>query len=291
MDTSADRSYDADVPNKTIYVSDGDLPLYQRAQELAGGNLSAAIASRAPPLRRRRGGPARGLRRDHRSGRARQAAGRSASPASSSASGSTRRPAASRPSASTASRTGKFVVHIERSARLHDGRRRGQAGRLARLPGHRQTSATGSTPGESTLEVVEIARRASRADPAAALRHGRRLGRAAGRRGPRHLTDRLGRPRRRWAVRHDRRDRTPQPVAIQRDPACASRIGKQVVLDGIDLEVAEGTVFALLGPNGAGKTTTVHILSTLIAADGGHGRGRRPRRRPRARRASAPPSA
>ncbi len=33
------------VPNKTIYVSDGDLPLYQRAQELAGGNLSAAIAA------------------------------------------------------------------------------------------------------------------------------------------------------------------------------------------------------------------------------------------------------
>ena len=32
------------VPNKTIYVSDGDLPLYQRAQELAGGNLSSAIA-------------------------------------------------------------------------------------------------------------------------------------------------------------------------------------------------------------------------------------------------------
>jgi EXLDI family protein len=35
--------YDAAVPNKTIYVSDGDLPLYQRAQELGGGNLSAAI--------------------------------------------------------------------------------------------------------------------------------------------------------------------------------------------------------------------------------------------------------
>ena len=33
------------MPNKTIYVSDGDLKLYQRAQELAGGNLSAAIAS------------------------------------------------------------------------------------------------------------------------------------------------------------------------------------------------------------------------------------------------------
>jgi ABC-2 type transport system ATP-binding protein len=45
--------------------------------------------------------------------------------------------------------------------------------------------------------------------------------------------------------------------------------GTQVVLYGIDLEVAEGTVFALLGPNGAGKTTMVRILSTLLAADGG----------------------
>ena len=35
------------------------------------------------------------------------------------------------------------------------------------------------------------------------------------------------------------------------------------------LDVTEGTIFALLGPNGAGKTTTVHILSTLIRADGG----------------------
>ncbi|HEY4021543.1 MAG TPA: ATP-binding cassette domain-containing protein [Pseudonocardiaceae bacterium] len=45
--------------------------------------------------------------------------------------------------------------------------------------------------------------------------------------------------------------------------------GTKVVLDGIDLEVAEGTVFALLGPNGAGKTTAVQILSTLIHADAG----------------------
>jgi ABC-2 type transport system ATP-binding protein len=50
--------------------------------------------------------------------------------------------------------------------------------------------------------------------------------------------------------------------------ACASP-RQQVVLDGIDLNVAEGSVFALLGPNGAGKTTTVHILSTLIGADDG----------------------
>jgi len=45
--------------------------------------------------------------------------------------------------------------------------------------------------------------------------------------------------------------------------------GDKLVLDGIDLAVAEGTVFALLGPNGAGKTTAVNILSTLIGADGG----------------------
>jgi ABC-2 type transport system ATP-binding protein len=44
------------------------------------------------------------------------------------------------------------------------------------------------------------------------------------------------------------------------------------VLDGIDLNVASGTIFALLGPNGAGKTTTVHILSTLIGADSGEAR-------------------
>ncbi|MDG4808874.1 ATP-binding cassette domain-containing protein [Micromonospora sp. WMMD1120] len=43
----------------------------------------------------------------------------------------------------------------------------------------------------------------------------------------------------------------------------------KVVLDGIDLMITEGTIFALLGPNGAGKTTTVQILSTLVDADGG----------------------
>jgi ABC-2 type transport system ATP-binding protein len=45
--------------------------------------------------------------------------------------------------------------------------------------------------------------------------------------------------------------------------------GDKLVLDGIDLEVAQGTVVALLGPNGAGKTTMIQILSTLIGADAG----------------------
>ncbi|WP_217199007.1 ATP-binding cassette domain-containing protein [Streptomyces buecherae] len=45
--------------------------------------------------------------------------------------------------------------------------------------------------------------------------------------------------------------------------------GDKTVLDGIDLHIPAGTVFALLGPNGAGKTTAVKILSTLITADAG----------------------
>ncbi|MFE6894089.1 ATP-binding cassette domain-containing protein [Streptomyces sp. NPDC057694] len=45
--------------------------------------------------------------------------------------------------------------------------------------------------------------------------------------------------------------------------------GDKTVLDGIDLHIPAGSVFALLGPNGAGKTTTVQILSTLISADSG----------------------
>jgi ABC-2 type transport system ATP-binding protein len=45
--------------------------------------------------------------------------------------------------------------------------------------------------------------------------------------------------------------------------------GDNVVLDGIDLMVSEGSVFSLLGPNGAGKTTVVRILSTLVPADRG----------------------
>src|SRR3982074_916427 len=45
--------------------------------------------------------------------------------------------------------------------------------------------------------------------------------------------------------------------------------GDKVVLDGIDLAIGAGEVFALLGPNGAGKTTILRILATLIPADAG----------------------
>jgi len=45
--------------------------------------------------------------------------------------------------------------------------------------------------------------------------------------------------------------------------------GELVVLDGVELTVKPGSVFALLGPNGAGKTTMVRILATLLEADQG----------------------
>ena len=44
------------------------------------------------------------------------------------------------------------------------------------------------------------------------------------------------------------------------------------VLNGLDLQIAPGEVFALLGRNGAGKTTTVRILATLLAPDAGTAR-------------------
>jgi ABC-2 type transport system ATP-binding protein len=60
---------------------------------------------------------------------------------------------------------------------------------------------------------------------------------------------------------------TPRPaIAVT---GLRKSYGSQLVLDGIDLTVAQGSIFALLGPNGAGKTTTIQILSTLINADNG----------------------
>jgi ABC-2 type transport system ATP-binding protein len=47
------------------------------------------------------------------------------------------------------------------------------------------------------------------------------------------------------------------------------RYGEVTALDGLDLEVPEGTVLGLLGPNGAGKTTAVRVFTTLLEADEG----------------------
>ncbi|MFC8954383.1 ATP-binding cassette domain-containing protein [Streptomyces sp. NPDC057101] len=66
-------------------------------------------------------------------------------------------------------------------------------------------------------------------------------------------------------------DAQPAPAAISA-VGLRKSYGDKTVLDGVDLAVREGTVFALLGPNGAGKTTAVKILSTLVTADGGQAR-------------------
>ncbi|MGW0117575.1 ATP-binding cassette domain-containing protein [Streptomyces sp. NPDC003327] len=61
----------------------------------------------------------------------------------------------------------------------------------------------------------------------------------------------------------------PTPPAALSAVGLRKSYGDKTVLDGIDLHIPAGSVFALLGPNGAGKTTAVKILSTLVTADGG----------------------
>ncbi|WP_405785792.1 ATP-binding cassette domain-containing protein [Streptomyces sp. NBC_01367] len=65
-----------------------------------------------------------------------------------------------------------------------------------------------------------------------------------------------------------RMDGRPSPTAVSA-VGLRKSYGEKLVLDGIDLHIPAGSVFALLGPNGAGKTTAVKILSTLITADAG----------------------
>jgi ABC-2 type transport system ATP-binding protein len=62
-------------------------------------------------------------------------------------------------------------------------------------------------------------------------------------------------------------DRTAPPVIVVE--GLRKAFGRQQVLEGLDLEVARGEVFALLGPNGAGKTTTINVLTTLVRPDAG----------------------
>ena len=57
-------------------------------------------------------------------------------------------------------------------------------------------------------------------------------------------------------------------IAIQANNL-VKKYGEVIALDGLSLEVEQGTVFGLLGPNGAGKTTTVRVLPTLLSPDSG----------------------
>ena len=147
------RSYDVHVPNKTIYVSDGDLPIYQRAQELAGDNLSAAIAA---ALRRyvdveegrREGFDEIIVRVGPGKGRRIRFVGVLL--------GEWLNTSYSRVETFRVyrGRTGKFVLHIERSGETTmvdaEGKPAGWRGYLGV-----GNISYGSTPGESTLDVIE----------------------------------------------------------------------------------------------------------------------------------------
>ncbi len=148
------EDYDANVPNKTIYVSESDLAIYQRAQELAGGNLSSAIAR---ALRRyvdveegrREGfdeitvrvGLGRALRKVRFSG---LFLGEWANMSGSKA--ETFRV--------YRSRTGKLVLHVERSP---DWTMVNDEGKPAGWRGYLGVGnlSYGSSPGQSTLEVLD----------------------------------------------------------------------------------------------------------------------------------------
>lgn len=141
------------MPNKTIYVSDGDLPLYQRAQELAGGNLSAAIAA---ALRRyvdvedgrREGFEEITVRVGPGAGRKVRFTGVLLATWGSTTSGRSEIINVYR------SRSGKFVVHVQRmpewATRDAEGRPGGWRGWL----GLGSFSWLGTT-GDSTIEVIE----------------------------------------------------------------------------------------------------------------------------------------
>ena len=142
------------MPNKTIYVSDGDLPLYERAQELAGDNLSAAISA---ALRRyvdveegrREGFDEITVRVGLGKGRKVRFTGVLV--------GEWVNTTHSRVETFRVyrGRTGKYVLHVERSPDYTmvdaEGKPVGWRGYL----GPQWDVSYGSTPGESTLEVVE----------------------------------------------------------------------------------------------------------------------------------------
>lgn len=72
-------------------------------------------------------------------------------------------------------------------------------------------------------------------------------------------------------IRMTRKDSRGDDLAVQ-VRGLVKHYGPTKALDGVDLEVAEGTVLGVLGPNGAGKTTLVRVLSTLIRPDSGTAR-------------------
>ena len=143
------------MPNKTIYVSDDDLPLYKRAQELAG-NLSSAISIALRRYVELEEGPFEGydeitVRVGRGAGRKQRFSGVLLAEGGRSSSSGYEAFKVYR------SRTGKFVLHADRSAHFAQGASDEQF-----LSGWRSWVGNWSTDqswsmaqGESTLEVVD----------------------------------------------------------------------------------------------------------------------------------------
>ena len=212
--------------------------LFQRAQELAGGDLSAAIAT--------------ALQRFVDAEEARTAGYDQVTVASASGPGTKVRFSANLVGEwadTTKGRVEHYRVYRGRKRQVRPPRRAQRrlldGGARASRPGGAAISGSetfgyGGVPGIHP-RGRRHPRRAPREGPAGALRHGRPRVPSAGRRGPRHLTTAGVRAA---GGRHDGRHRHG-PLRVRR---LRKSYGKQVVLDGIDLDVAEGSVFALLGP-------------------------------------------
>src|SRR5262249_57695894 len=65
------------------------------------------------------------------------------------------------------------------------------------------------------------------------------------------------------------RARTMPDAGFLRLEKLTRRFGERVAVDALTVDVARGEVFGFLGPNGAGKSTTFHLLTGLLAPDGG----------------------
>lgn len=142
------------MPNKTIYVSDEDLPLYQRAQELAGGTLSAAISAALRRFVEVEEGRQQGydeivLRVGPGLGRKRRFSGVLLAEWTRSTNERTEVFRVYR------SRSGKFVVHIERSeAHLSGGDEKWNTGWRAWVGDWSANQTWTRTPAESLLRIA-----------------------------------------------------------------------------------------------------------------------------------------
>lgn len=61
----------------------------------------------------------------------------------------------------------------------------------------------------------------------------------------------------------------PQPPLVLRAEGLVKRYRRRTVVDGVSLQVREGTCVGLLGPNGAGKTTTFYMVVGMVRPDAG----------------------